>query len=106
TLGPGRHPARARPPGDAAHPRAGIAHRRERPRCLAAPVRNAGGQPVAALGISMSARCFELERASLAAVLVDVAERASAVLAGRSLPATSEDPGVLERPRLSRLRSH
>ena len=33
--------------------------------CLAAPVRNAAGQPVAALGISMSARCFELERASL-----------------------------------------
>ncbi len=49
--------------------------------CLAAPVRNAAGRPVAALGISMSARCFELERASLEAVLVDVAERASAVLA-------------------------
>ncbi|MEA2148546.1 MAG: acetyl-CoA synthetase, partial [Solirubrobacteraceae bacterium] len=40
--------------------------------CLAAPVRNAAGRPVAALGISMSARCFELERASLTAVLVDV----------------------------------
>jgi DNA-binding IclR family transcriptional regulator len=73
--------------------------------CLAAPVRNAVGQPVAALGISMSARCFELERASLTAVLVDVAERASAVLAARELPAISEDPPVLERAHVSDLRS-
>jgi IclR family transcriptional regulator, acetate operon repressor len=73
--------------------------------CLAAPVRNAAGQPVAALGISMSARCFELERASLEAVLVDVAERASAVLAARELPAIPEDPPVLERARMSDLRS-
>jgi IclR family acetate operon transcriptional repressor len=73
--------------------------------CLAAPVRNAAGRPVAALGISMSARCFELERASLSAVLVDVAERASAVLAARELPAISEDPLVLERAHVSDLRS-
>jgi len=73
--------------------------------CLATPVRNAAGQPVAALGISMSARCFELERASLEAVLVDVAERATAVLAARELPAISEDPPVLERTRMSDLRS-
>ena len=73
--------------------------------CLAAPVHNAAGRPVAALGISMSARCFELERASLEAVLVDVAERASAVLAARPLPANSEDPPVLERAHVSRLRS-
>ena len=73
--------------------------------CLAAPVRNGAGRPVAALGISMSARCFELERASLEAVLVDVAERASSVLAARDLPAISEDPGVLERSPVSGLRS-
>jgi acetyl-CoA synthetase len=73
--------------------------------CLAAPVRNAAGQPVAVLGISMSARCFELERVSLEAVLVDVAERASAVLAARELPAISEDPPVLERAHVSGLRS-
>jgi DNA-binding IclR family transcriptional regulator len=73
--------------------------------CLAAPVRNAAGQPVAALGISMSARCFELEHASLEAVLVDVAERASAVLAARELPAISEDPPVLERTDVSDLPS-
>jgi len=73
--------------------------------CLAAPVRNDAGRPVAALGISMSARCFELERASLTAVLLDVAERASAVLAARELPAISEDPPVLERARISELRS-
>jgi acetyl-CoA synthetase len=73
--------------------------------CLAAPVRNGAGRPVAALGISMSARCFELERASLEAVLVDVAERASAVLAARPLPAISEDPPVLEGAHVSRLRS-
>jgi acetyl-CoA synthetase len=73
--------------------------------CLAAPVRNAAGRPVAALGISMSARCFELERASLTAVLVDVAERASAVLAAREVPAISEDPPVLESAHVSDLRS-
>jgi DNA-binding IclR family transcriptional regulator len=73
--------------------------------CLAAPVRNGAGQPVAALGISMSARCFELERASLEAVLVDVAERASAVLAAREVPAISEDPPVLECADVSDLRS-
>jgi DNA-binding IclR family transcriptional regulator len=73
--------------------------------CLAAPVRNAAGQPVVALGISMSARCFELERASLEAVLVDVAERASAVLAARPVPAISEDPPVLERAHVAGLRS-
>jgi DNA-binding IclR family transcriptional regulator len=73
--------------------------------CLAAPVRNAAGRPVAALGISMSARCFELERASLTAVLVDVAERASAVLAARPQAPNSEDPPVLERAHVSRLRS-
>jgi hypothetical protein len=73
--------------------------------CLAAPVRNGAGKPVAALGISMSARCFELERASLEAVLVDVAERASAVFAARELPAISEDPPVLERADVSDLRS-
>ncbi|MEA2155649.1 MAG: acetyl-CoA synthetase [Solirubrobacteraceae bacterium] len=73
--------------------------------CLAAPVRNAAGRPVAALGISMSARCFELERAALTAVLADVAERASAVLAPRALPAISEDPPVLESAHVSDLRS-
>jgi len=73
--------------------------------CLAAPVRNAAGRPVAALGISMSARCFALERASLEAVLVDVAERASAVLAAPESPAMSEDPPVLERVHMSEIRS-
>jgi len=73
--------------------------------CLAAPVRNSAGRPVAMLGISMSARRFELERASLEAVLVDVAERASAVLAARRVPAISEDPPVLEPAHVSGLRS-
>ncbi len=73
--------------------------------CLATPVRDAAGRPVAALGISMSARCFELERAALEGVLVDVADRASAVLTARPLRAISEDPPVLERTHLSRLRS-
>jgi DNA-binding IclR family transcriptional regulator len=66
--------------------------------CLAAPVRTAGGQTVAALGISMSARCFELERESLSATLHDVAQQAAEVLGGPAVPAISEDPVVLERP--------
>lgn len=66
--------------------------------CLAMPVRNARGQAVAALGISMSARCFELEREALSEALRDVADHASAVLGGPAVPAISEDTVVLERP--------
>jgi DNA-binding IclR family transcriptional regulator len=66
--------------------------------CLAAPVRNARGQAVAALGISMSARCFELEREPLSEALRDVAAQAAVVLGGPAVPAISEDQDVLERP--------
>ncbi|HWI72656.1 MAG TPA: IclR family transcriptional regulator C-terminal domain-containing protein [Baekduia sp.] len=65
--------------------------------CLAAPVRNGRGQAVAALGISMSARCFELEREPLSEALRDVAAQAAAVLTGPAVPAISEDRAVLER---------
>jgi acetyl-CoA synthetase len=65
--------------------------------CLALPVRRAGGRPIAALGISMSARCFELERDALSEALRDVADLASAVLPAPMVPAISEDPLVLER---------
>jgi acetyl-CoA synthetase len=65
--------------------------------CLAVPIRNACGNAVAALGISMSARCFELEREPLSAALLDVADKASEVLGGPVIPAISEDPVVLER---------
>jgi acetyl-CoA synthetase len=64
--------------------------------CLAMPVRNATGRPVAALGISMSARCFELEREWLSEELLDVAEQASASLGAPAVPAMPEDPTVLE----------
>jgi DNA-binding IclR family transcriptional regulator len=71
--------------------------------CLAMPVRNASGRAVAALGISMSARCFELEREPLSEALCDVAAQASRVLGGPTVPAISEDPGVLEAPGRSTL---
>ena len=64
--------------------------------CLATAVRNDAGGPVAALGISMSARCFHLEREALSEVLADVAERASAVLGAPAVPAFSEEQSVLE----------
>jgi acetyl-CoA synthetase len=64
--------------------------------CLALPVRNVRGQAVAALGISMSTRCFELERPALSEALRDVAEQASTVLSGPAVPAISEDAPVLE----------
>jgi DNA-binding IclR family transcriptional regulator len=48
--------------------------------CLALAVRNVRGQAVAALGVSMSARCFELERESLSEALRDVADQAARVL--------------------------
>jgi acetyl-CoA synthetase len=66
--------------------------------CLALPVRNASGRAVAALGVSMSARCFELEREPLSEALRDVAEQAAHVLNVPAVPAISEDPAVLEPP--------
>jgi DNA-binding IclR family transcriptional regulator len=53
--------------------------------CLAAPVFDARRRAVAVLGISMSARSFELERERLTGVLVEVAEAA-----GRGLPPPSD----------------
>jgi acetyl-CoA synthetase len=73
--------------------------------CLALPVRRAGGKPLAALGISMSARCFELERETLTEALRDVVDLASAVLAVPLVPAISEDAVVLEGNPPSDLRS-
>lgn len=73
--------------------------------CLAVPVLGARGQAVAALGISMSARCFELERTALSAILREVAQRASQVLGSPAVPAISEDPVVLERPYRADLQS-
>ena len=65
--------------------------------CLAKPVVDARGRAVAALGLSMSSRCFDTERETLAEVLTDVACKASEVLSAPAVPAISEDTGVLER---------
>jgi acetyl-CoA synthetase len=73
--------------------------------CLAMPVRDAGGRTVAALGVSMSARSFELEREHLAEALREVADDASVVLGCPAVPAISEDPAVLEGPASTSLRS-
>jgi DNA-binding IclR family transcriptional regulator len=73
--------------------------------CLATPVRNATGRPIAALGMSMSARCFELEREWLTEALLDVAERASAGLGAPAVPAIPEDRTVLELASSRDLRS-
>lgn len=73
--------------------------------CLAVPVRNTRGRAVAALGISMSARAFELEREPLSEALRDVAEQAAALLQGAPVPAISENAAVLEPPVRPSLRS-
>jgi DNA-binding IclR family transcriptional regulator len=73
--------------------------------CLAVPVRNARGQAVAALGISMSARCFVLERETLERELAAVSARASEVLRPSLVPAISEETRVLERGRGAVIRS-
>jgi acetyl-CoA synthetase len=68
--------------------------------CLAVAVRNVRGQAVAALGISMSARCFEIERETLTDTLRDVALEATVVLgipaAPAAVPGMPEDAAVLE----------
>jgi DNA-binding IclR family transcriptional regulator len=71
--------------------------------CLAMPVRNAGGRAVAALGISMSARCFELEREPLSEALRDVSAQASQVLAGTAVQRSRKNPRVLEQSGLPTL---
>jgi DNA-binding IclR family transcriptional regulator len=69
--------------------------------CLALPVRNVRGQAVAALGVSMSARCFELERGPLSEALREVADQAAQVLSAPTVPAlnpagaASPPPGEL-----------
>jgi DNA-binding IclR family transcriptional regulator len=73
--------------------------------CLAAPVYNASGRAVAALGISMSARCFEVERHALEETLREVAADAAMVLGTPEVPAISEDPRVLETHQRADLRS-
>jgi DNA-binding IclR family transcriptional regulator len=73
--------------------------------CLATPVRNAQGRAVAVLGISMSARCFEVERGALEATLRDVAAEATFVLGAAAVPAISEDQNVLEAQRRADLTS-
>ena len=73
--------------------------------CLAMPVRDGDGRAVAAIGLSMSARSFELERAQLSETLREVADHASSILTAPVIPAISEDPAVLERPVNRRLRS-
>jgi acetyl-CoA synthetase len=67
--------------------------------CLAKPVVDARGRAVAALGLSMSSRCFDTERDALSEVLEDVACKASQVLGGPAVPAISEDTAVLEPAR-------
>jgi acetyl-CoA synthetase len=73
--------------------------------CLALPVRDDSGRTVAALGISMSTRSFELEREELEGALREVTQRASQSLRPRGIPAISEELVVLERPVSLRLRS-
>jgi acetyl-CoA synthetase len=73
--------------------------------CLAMPVRDAEGRAVAALGVSMSARSFELEHEQLSDVLREVAEEASTALTSPVVPAISEDHAVLERPVRTTIRS-
>jgi DNA-binding IclR family transcriptional regulator len=57
--------------------------------CLALPVRNARGRAVAALGVSMSARCFELEREPLSEALREVTDQAAQVLSAPAVAATN-----------------
>jgi acetyl-CoA synthetase len=73
--------------------------------CLALPVRDGRGRAVAALGISMSARSFELEREELSTALREVTEQAATSLQPRGIPAISEELDVLERPVSLSLRS-
>jgi IclR family acetate operon transcriptional repressor len=74
--------------------------------CLAMPVRDARGRAVAALGMSMSARSFDLERRYLSEQLLEVARRASQTLKTPAVPAISEEPAVLELAARPVLRSH
>jgi DNA-binding IclR family transcriptional regulator len=73
--------------------------------CLAVPLRNAAGDAVAVLGVSMSVRCFELEREVLSDALREVAKAGAQTLPGRPVPAISEDPIVLEPPQPTSLES-
>jgi DNA-binding IclR family transcriptional regulator len=74
--------------------------------CFAAPIRNARGGAVAALGISMSLRCFETEGEQLELRVAEVADEASRALGHTTgVPALPEDASVLEQAARPVLRS-
>ncbi|MGZ4177811.1 MAG: IclR family transcriptional regulator [Solirubrobacteraceae bacterium] len=59
--------------------------------CIAAPIFDARGRFLAALGMSMTANVFDAERAQLAPIVVDVARRAAArAVTAAPAPATGE----------------
>jgi acetyl-CoA synthetase len=66
--------------------------------CIAAPIFDPRGRFLAALGMSMAANVFDAERAQLAPVVVDVAQRAAARTAGDAALAPGTDSA---RPRLA-----
>jgi DNA-binding IclR family transcriptional regulator len=65
--------------------------------CLALPIRNARGRAVAALGVSMSARCFELEREPLSEALREVTVQGARVLSAPAVGSISADRVDLKR---------
>jgi acetyl-CoA synthetase len=68
--------------------------------CIAAPVFDARGRFVAALGLSMTANIFDSDRDDLAPIVVDVARHAAARRADAPAPAPAA-PG--EHPRLAQV---
>ena len=65
--------------------------------CIAAPIRDDNGRFVAALGLSITPHVFDVERADLAATVIDVAQAAA--------PAASQRAEGHERPGAGRLAS-
>ncbi|MFL5859172.1 MAG: IclR family transcriptional regulator [Solirubrobacteraceae bacterium] len=61
--------------------------------CIAAPIFDAGGRFLAALGLSMTAHVFDFDRDELAPVVVDVARRAASRAGAEASPAaTTQHP--------------
>jgi DNA-binding IclR family transcriptional regulator len=57
--------------------------------CIAAPIFDAGGRFVAALGASMTVNVFDADRAELAPIVIDVARSAASRTADAALPGAS-----------------
>jgi DNA-binding IclR family transcriptional regulator len=70
--------------------------------CVAAPIRDATGRFLAAVGVSLTAHVFDAEREQLAKIVIEVADQAAVRLSARQAPAAPRRRALQALPPLTR----